>query len=196
MRDFIEVVVVDSDVDEDWAILRPVDDTKFLPHATIGMSESDLPLPSVSVTVAHFPVGLSLLEARKKAVEPCQFTTRVAWYEARQPAQRTAKNEERHLKVKNPCREPGQDAVVRHTLPSRDVMVVDGGHVLGSCGAPFFGMDGMVVAFHVQQADDSADVAAPHTRGNVLCKQRRFRAAYVKHIAPELQQGKQQGDQA
>ena len=67
------------------------------------------------------------------------------------------------------------------------ILNIRGGRVLGSCGAPYFGENGKVIAFHVSSCNDadtgdmkstSGHRHASYSAGHVLCRLPKFAAKY------------------
>ena len=61
--------------------------------------------------------------------------------------------------------------VVKRTTRSQarvnDVVIVSGGRVAGSCGAPYFNSDGKVIAFNFESIDDSETGSADRSQQRV-----------------------------
>ena len=82
--------------------------------------------------------------------------------------------------------------VVKSALRTIDtdevVIMVSGGRVKGSCGAPYFNLRGEVVAFHFESVDDSESETSAHSNhvsyshGYVLCRLARFMSFYNECI--------------
>jgi hypothetical protein len=183
----IEVDRVCDDEDEDWAILKVT--IGSLTHFVTVCSEPELPGKHEVVTINDFPVGLIDSESTT-VLEVNEQAARVVRYEFRFPAAKQSSSKKPKLQSTTFQVVP-DDAFVPVSYPS-DVMVVSGGRIRGSCGAPYFASCGKVAAMHFESVNDddgSSNVSSSHvsySHGYVLCRMPHFVAWYNAHMTVHI----------
>lgn len=168
---------------EDWAVLARLDGNF---DSTVSVcSESRLQAPSHDIVIMDYPIDLFSSNS-STSISIASINSNVTWYEENQPTETTSKTQAfglaRSVKVvEGKC-----------TVDSsiRSVVVVRGGHVLGSCGAPYFTSSGEVFALHFESIDDSDDRSMSsnrnhqsYSRGYVLCRLKSFKHWYSENVA-------------
>jgi hypothetical protein len=179
----IEVHRVCDDEDEGWAILKVT--IGSLTHFVTVCSEPELPGKYEDIIINSFPVGLIDSESTT-VLEVNEQSVRVVRYEFRFPAAKQSSSKKPKLQSTTFPVVP-DDAFVPGSYPP-DVMVVSGGRVRGSCGAPYFASCGKVAAMHYESVnydDGSSSISSSHvsySHGYVLCRMPHFVDWLTVHI--------------
>jgi len=175
---------VDSSAVDDWAVFERVDGGEFAASVKI-CPECRLPNVRAPVGIKNFPAGLIDTNSTTK-LTVASLHVKVYQYEKRLPTE----------DIKRPPKRSApffMEVVDSACVPSpavEDVIMVAGGRVAGSCGAPYFNMGGEVVAFHFESVDDSEPGSKASSRsshysyshGYVLCRLPSFVAWYESSI--------------
>ena len=160
--DIIELEILHESKAEDWSILKRKDDRLFDTQVKIAM-EKDLPIKREEIGIRDFPVGLFTSDSGTKLTIGSTLS-KVCWYETRSDPNTNSMEPVPILK------EETSGKIVKKI---EDVIRVEGGRVVGSCGAPYFWMD-KVVAFHFESNNDfgsgSAHSHVSFSLGYVLCR--------------------------
>ena len=173
----IVVKVFKQDSEEDWAIL--VAEKNNFSSIAVICRDNELPEKRGIIGIRDYEVGMFSTDSRTKLEDASSGVIKVAGYENRV----TPPSSPGHLakKVK----------VVENYEPQiEDSIVVEGGRVSGSCGAPYFATNGKVVAFHVRSINDasndsvSQDSHLSKSVGLVLCRLPVFWAWYESNVVP------------
>ena len=176
--EIVELDLVASDIEEDWAIFSRREGD-FSAHVGI-CSEEGLPAVRDVIGIKDYPVGLINSSSAEK-LSVVSVLAKVSMYEQR-PAPPSAKAKASFfvpvVKVAAPATNPTDEVVI----------MVSGGRVQGSCGAPYFNVRGEVVAFHFESVDDSESDSSAHSshisfsHGYVLCRLPNFTSWYTASI--------------
>jgi hypothetical protein len=183
----IKLSLVANSADNDWAVLQRDDGNAFTKYAAI-CPEGELPLERSVVGVKDFTSGMFEVGSSTKLTVQ-SVSTKVCQYEPR-ASDCMDLSSVMHI----PVIRHGEVAPPQ-VARTEDTIMVSGGRVYGSCGAPYFAENGKVVAFHVRSLDDSPEHLGPSTRsqssnrshvsyshGYVFCRLPDFVAWHVANI--------------
>lgn len=163
-------------VDEDWAVLQLAGDGEFDSFVQV-CPEAELPKKRTWIGIKDFPAGLLSVNSTTK-LEITSTCVKIQQYEPRElPGRKLPKN--------NKFPVVSDDKFVQRAI-IEDVIAVECGRVMGSCGAPYFAQNGKVIAFQYESVDEtpergsvgsSSHISLSH--GYVLCRLPAFWAWYV-----------------
>ena len=177
---------VESNAADDWAVFERVCGV-FVSSVKI-CPEGRLPSASARAVIGikDFPVGLINTNSTAK-LTVASVGVKVYQYEKRLPDVDTVRTRKRSAAFIMEIAEDSE--IAAESSPEVEpVIVVDGGRVSGSCGAPYFNADGDVVAFHVESLDDTAENSSSrsshvsYSRGYVICRLPSFVSWYESSI--------------
>ena len=184
--DIIMLRQVESNAADDWAVFERVEE-EFASSVKIC---PDGRLPSVSpralISIKDYPVGLIDTDSTAK-LTVASVQVKVYQYEKRLPEANTKSSRKRSAQFAMRIVDDSEIAA-QSSSTVEDVIMVAGGRVSGSCGAPYFNAEGEVVAFHVESVDDSDAKSSSHSshvsysHGYVLCRLPSFVEWYEKSI--------------
>ena len=174
---------VESNTADDWAVFERADgefssSVKICPECRLPSAALRAP-----IGIKDFPVGLIDTDSTAK-LTVASVQVKVYQYEQRLPCADTKRQRKR----------PPQfviqigDVAAESSPAVEDVIMVDGGRVSGSCGAPYFNAEGEVVAFHVESVDDADAKSSSrsshfsYSHGYVLCRLPTFVEWYNRSI--------------
>ena len=177
---------VESNAADDWAVFERVEG-EFASSVKIC---PDGRLPSASsravIGIKDYPVGLIDTDSTAK-LTVASVQVKVYQYEKRLPEANTKSSRKRPAQFAMRIAEDSE--IAAQSSPTvEDVIMVAGGRVSGSCGAPYFNTVGEVVAFHVESVDDtdakssSRNSHVSYSHGYVLCRLPSFVSWYEHSI--------------
>ena len=150
-----------ASTENDWAIMER-QGGEFADYTDI-CGEDMLPAVGADIGIKDYSIGLMISQSTPK-VPLNRKTARIVHYA------RTLKEGETF----STCAKILPADSSREVLVE-DTVMVQGGHVSGSCGAPYFAANGLVFAFHYESVDESTTGSidsgshASFSHGRVLC---------------------------
>jgi hypothetical protein len=167
---------------DDWAVFTRVDGGVFLKSVKI-CPEVRLPRPELreAMGIKDYPAGLLNTSSTGK-LTVISASAKVCMYQRRMPHDGASTAFTVEI-------EDGSEADAKPGQAVEYVIMVDGGRLQGSCGAPYFNTRGEVVAFHTESVNDSeADSSfnsshVSFSMGYVLCRLLSFTKWYESTIA-------------
>ena len=160
---------VSSNADDDWAVFERVDG-EFACSVKI-CPEGRLPSEREAIGIKDFPAGLINTSSTAKLTVQ-SIRAKVCQYEKRLP---DADHESAAFILQFED-EDESEVAAQSSSTVEDVIMISGGRVSGSCGAPYFNTAGEVVAFHVESVDDtdakssSRSSHVSYSHGYVICR--------------------------
>ena len=171
-----------SNAADDWAVFERVGG-EFACSVEICPEDR---LPSAkereAIGIKDFPAGLINTSSTAKLIVQSMYV-KVCQYEMRLPDADYEKSTGFIIQF-----EDDSEVAVQSSPTVEDVIMVAGGRVSGSCGAPYFNTAGEVVAFHVESVDDtdaqssSRSSHVSYSHGYVLCRLPSFVEWYERSI--------------
>lgn len=172
--------------DEDWVILKRRSGifTAFVKVCP----EPHIPQQGGLIVIKDFPVGLITTNSLTKVGVMAHRTTVVHY----QPIYQE-NNPKQFKEMKQFIVKVVADDIYQPDVRIQSVLVVDGGRINGSSGAPYFCDNGTVVAIHFTSVDGHDDTQldslsgrshASLSCGYVLCRLKEFKEWYEREIGP------------
>jgi hypothetical protein len=190
MSDVIMLELEHASVDNDWVIMKPSPSngkSEPFKHFVCMCEEAELPPERQAIGVKDFAVGLYEVGSSTK-LQVGSTSCKVVHYEPRE-----SPNRDNRSGFHVPLLPDG--IPISRQDRSEDTIMINGGRVYGSCGAPYFAENGKVVAFHVRSLDDAPEPSSHSTRshtssrshvsfsqGYVLCRLNDFVNWYRAHV--------------
>jgi hypothetical protein len=179
---FIPLEVIYTSISEDWAVLKPRSNFLFQAFTEMCVDSDKLPDVDSYIGIVDFPAGIINTSSSSRMTID-HLSAKLLHYE----------REYNDLPVStDPTFAISTSADIPRDNSDEKIVLVRGGRVRGSCGAPYFTGRGDVFAMHFESINDADEVNSDHShlsysKGYVFCRLPEFVNWYNNYFKNAIQ---------